>query len=347
MKRRKLLLATGNKGKVKEIKQFLHSLPYFQLVSLEDLQNPPEEPEETGTTIEENALLKANYYAKETGLLSLADDSAFVIDALDGWPGVTAARVHEDRDERCHIVLEKMKGKQDRHGQLQTTLALVDPEDHTSFLSFGALDLEVLDAMPQERKYGLDYDPILFIPEKGKTLDEIKTAEKNGISSRGKALSHMKYYLQNQYGGKHFVVPVAMIIRDGKILMNKRNDPHNPQFHEVWEFPGGTVEIGENIFENVVRECKEETGYDVEILEQLPFIRVKTRHIERFSYQIYLVPVLCKVVGGEGVFSDDEVLEMKWYTPEEIPSLKLFPDDGNMVTEYLELIQEGIKRNDL
>jgi len=57
--------------------------------------------------------------------------------------------------------------------------------------------------------------------------------------------------------------------------------------------------------------------------------------------------VLCKVVGGEGVFSDDEVLEMKWYTPEEIPSLKLFPDDGNMVTEYLELIQEGIKRNDL
>ena len=129
--------------------------------------------------------------------------------------------------------------------------------------------------------------------------------------------------------------------------MNKRNDPHNPQFHGVWEFPGGTVEMGETIFENVVRECKEETGFDVKVLEQLPTIRVKTRHIEKFSYQIYLVPVIAKIVGGDGVFSDDEVLEMRWYTPEEIPSLHLFPDDGNMVTEYLPMINDAISRNSL
>src|SRR3989339_125931 len=349
MKRRKLLIATTNEGKIGEITHFLKSLP-FHLVTLKDLNQEIEEPEETGATLQDNAILKATYYGEKANMLTLADDGGLFIDALDGWPGVKSARAFNGtsvlEDDDMLKALEEVP-EENRKAEFKLVTAIYDPQDKTVFTAEGADSGSVLKAPVKNEVVKWGYNNVFYSDALGKTYGEMPIAEKNGSSHRGKSLGQIKYFLQNQYGGKPFVVPVAIIIRDGKILMNKRNDPHNPQFHGVWEFPGGTVEMGETIFENVVRECKEETGFDVKVLEQLPTIRVKTRHIEKFSYQIYLVPVIAKIVGGDGVFSDDEVLEMRWYTPEEIPSLHLFPDDGNMVTEYLPMINDAISRNSL
>ncbi|PIR75283.1 MAG: hypothetical protein CO030_03885 [Candidatus Magasanikbacteria bacterium CG_4_9_14_0_2_um_filter_42_11] len=349
MKRRKLLIATTNPGKISEITHFLKSLP-FHLVLLKDLDMHIEEPKETGETLQDNAILKAMYYAEKTNMLTLADDGGLFIDALDGWPGVKSARSFHGtsvlEDDAMLKALEEVPDD-NRSAEFHLVTAIYDPSEKTVFTASGIDTGEVLKKPMTTGNVKWGYNNVFYSQALGKTYGEMSIAEKNGISHRGKSLSQIKYFLQNQYGGKHFVVPIAIVVRDGKILMNKRNDPHNPQFHEVWEFPGGSVEIGESVEQNVVRECKEETGYDVEVIEQLPFVRVKTRHIEKFSYQIYLIPVVCKITGGDGVFSDDEVLEMRWYSPEEIPSLKLFPDDGNMVSEYLEMIKDAISRNDL
>jgi len=349
MKRRKLLIATTNEGKIREISHFLKSLP-FHLVTLQELGMDIDEPEETGETLQDNAILKAIYYGEKADMLTLADDGGLFIDALDGWPGVKSARSFEGtsvlEDDSMLQALEEVPDD-NRRAEFRLVTAIYDPADNTVFTAAGSDVGEVLKTPASNGNVKWGYNNVFYSPALGKTYGEMTIAEKNGMSHRGKSLSQIKYYLQNQYGGKHFVVPIAIVVRDGKILMNKRNDPHNPQFHGVWEFPGGSVEIGESVEQNVVRECKEETGYDVDVVEQLPFVRVKTRHIEKFSYQIYLVPVVCKITGGDGVFSDDEVLEMQWYSPEEIPSLKLFPDDGNMVTEYLEMIQDAISRNGL
>jgi len=356
MKRQSLLIATTNKGKQAQIKHTLGSSP-LKLIFLDDLEKKMPAPDEDADTLEGNAILKAKAYGDAMKMLTLAEDTGLFIDALNGWPGVYSARVADISDDQCTLTLEKMKDvpQGQRGATFKSVVAVYDPTDNSIFLSTGekrgeiATDIaEVTDVHKKSIGHTFGYNRIFHHTDIDKRASELTYQEREeNKHHRSVALHNVKYFLQNQYGGKHFVVPVAMIIRDGKILMNKRNDPHNPQFHEVWEFPGGTVEIGENIFENVVRECKEETGYDVEILEQLPFIRVKTRHIERFSYQIYLIPILCKVIGGDGVFSDDEVLEMKWYTPEEIPSLKLFPDDENMVSEFLGMIHDAISKNNL
>ena len=97
MKKRQLLIGTSNKGKLSEIKSFLNT-SMFDIVSLEDLDMEIEDPEETGTTLEENAILKARYYGEKTGLLTLTDDGGIYIDALDGWPGIKSARSFEGDD---------------------------------------------------------------------------------------------------------------------------------------------------------------------------------------------------------------------------------------------------------
>ena len=356
MKRQTLLIATTNKGKQAQIKQTLGSSA-FTLVFLDDLDTKIPAPEESADTLEGNAIIKAKAYGDASGMLTLAEDTGLFITALGGWPGVKSARVAQTSDELCLLALEKMKEipQKDRGAYFKSVVAVYDPKEKSIFLGTGekhgeiATDIvEVTETQKQSIGQIFGYNRIFIYTDIQKRASEMSGQEREEHKHhRSVALHQAKHFLQNQYGGKHFVVPIAIIVRDGKILMNKRNDPHNPQFHGVWEFPGGTVEIGENIEENVVRESKEETGYDVETLEQLPFIRVKTRHIERFSYQIYLVPILCKVVGGDGIFSEEEVLEMQWYSPEEIPSLTLFPDDGNMVSEYLEMIQDAISRNGL
>jgi XTP/dITP diphosphohydrolase len=349
MKRRKLLIATTNEGKLSQIVKTLGALP-FSFISINDIDISINPPDEDASTLEGNAIIKARAYGKATGLLTLADDTGLFIDALDGWPGIYAGRVAATSDEQCALALKKMENISDeeRGAEFRSVVALYDPDDDTVFLSNGKMCGEIAYDIAKMGPHSHGFNRVFHLPEVNRRFSSMEHHELKKIKQhRELALNQTKYYLQNQYGGKHLVVPIAIIVRDGKILMNKRNDPHNPEFHEVWEFPGGTVELGEDIFENVVRECKEETGYDIEPLEQLPTIRVKTLEIKDFIVQVYLVPVVCKLVGGDGVFSDDEVLEMQWYTPEEIPSLKLFPGDGHLITEYKPMISDIIKKYNL
>lgn len=346
MKKKSLLIATTNEGKAKEIKQILADLP-FDFVSLNDLDQIPEAPEEIGDTLEQNALLKATYYAKKTGMLALADDSGLFIEALENWPGIRSARVAQTDDDRCNSVLEKMQNKNNRNASFQSVVCVYDPHIDAAFSSYGSIALHIATEMPTERLHGHGYDPILIDVSSGRALDEMSLQEKNAISHRGKAMSTAKRYLINQFRGKHFVVPIAFVVKDGLLLMNKRNDPHNPKYHGIWEFPGGSVEMGENVEEATIKECREETGYEVEIVAQLCGPKVKTYEYDSGPCQFYILPYICKVVGGQLSPSDTEVLESSWMSYDDALALKKFPGDTELMEEVRSTFENLVNTHNL
>ncbi|MFH1947147.1 MAG: RdgB/HAM1 family non-canonical purine NTP pyrophosphatase [Candidatus Magasanikbacteria bacterium] len=313
----KLLIATTNEGKFKEIKHFLSDLP-FEFISLNDLENIPEEPIEDKPDIEGNAILKARYYGEKTGLMSLADDGGLFVDVLDGWPGVGSARIAENVEARNELLLEKLKNtkEEDRTATFKTVLALFDPDRNQLHLAFGEHKGKIL-RQPVTAKNGFSYDPIFYSLEEKKAYAEMTTQEKNNCSHRGKALGKMKYILANQYGTKHLIVPYGVIIQDGKILICKRNDPANPDFHGKWELPGGVLEFGETMEENVARELLEETNYKVEVLEKIDYVHITEREYPGTKLQVILIPFVCKVIVKNGDFNDAEIMEMKWIEPDD------------------------------
>lgn len=344
IEKKKLLIATSNQGKFEEIKQFLYDLP-FELVNLKDLDKKIPEPEETEPTIESNAILKAKYYAEQTGLISLADDGGLFIDALDGWPGVKSARVSDTDDARVETVLEKMKDKKNRGASFQVSLALYDPEKNKLFVSSGKTDGKILEEAFRGGINNYGFNPIFYITDIGKVYAEMTLQEKNSVSHRGKALLKIKYYLQHEYGSRNIVVPLALIIKDGKILSSVRNDPHRPKYHKKWEFPGGSVEIGEEIHENLIREVKEETGFEVEVVKMLQNIYVKYQ--EDLQYQVYLIPHVCKIVGGEEKFNDAEVLDMKFFEIDSLTDMPLIGENKEMYKKLLPELKEVIQKYNL
>lgn len=198
MKKEKLLIATTNVGKFKEIKGFLAGLP-FQLISLKDLKKCPPAPPENESTIWGNAVVKACYYGEKTGLISLADDSGLFVDSLHGLPGVHSARIGRTEKSRRTLILKKLKGAECRHATFRDVLALYDPNDKTSYLSTGETDGEITEKETKNVVNGFGYDPIFFVTEKKKTYAEMTEKEKNGCSHRGKALKKIKTFLQKQY----------------------------------------------------------------------------------------------------------------------------------------------------
>ena len=195
----KLLIATTNPGKLAEIKRFLADLP-IELVSLKDV-GIIDSIEETGKTFEENAILKAKHYAKESGLPTIADDGGFEIDALGGEPGVKSHRWihgnHEDSDEELiSYTFKKMKGVHQRGAQLRAVLALVLPsgEIHT------ATDVTrgIIPEKPSDvRVAGFPYRSILFIPEIHKYYnhDLLTPQETEKYNHRKRALDRLKPHI--------------------------------------------------------------------------------------------------------------------------------------------------------
>jgi len=196
---KRLLIATTNPGKLSEIRQFLTGLP-CELVSLKDA-GITERAEETGKTFDENANLKASFYAKSSGLVTLADDGGFEIDALGGEPGVHSHRwVHADRDstdeELIAYTFKRMEGvPEDKRGaQLRLVLSLARPD--------GAVVAKVEDTVrgivalkPSDaRTEGFPYRSILYIPEIGKYYDKsVLTPEETArYNHRKKALERLK-----------------------------------------------------------------------------------------------------------------------------------------------------------
>lgn len=329
----KLLIATTNTGKVGEIQSYFHTLP-FELLSLADLPETIAAPDETELTIEGNAILKATYYANKTGLLTVADDTGLFIDALSGWPGVKAARVADTDDARWQTVLDKLEGvpKAQRSAAFRAAIAVFHPITKELYVSQGETLGQITEQAVEDRHGGFGYDPVFYVSEAGKTYAEMSIAEKNGLSHRGKALNMAKFFLQKQYGSKHIVVPCAFIIKQGKLLMSLRNDPHRPEYHERWEFPGGGVEYGENMEENLVREVKEEVGLNVRVERLLQHIQVERQAFPNgFSYQVYLVPYVCRITDdGVPSLSDEETLGVRWFDLDEVLGFPLVGENARM-----------------
>lgn len=185
----KIVLATHNAGKIREFKSILEPLGY-EAVSVHDVIADITEPEETGTTFAENALLKATYYMKATGLPCLADDSGIAADALGGRPGVYSARYagpdcdDEANNQKLIRDLAPYTGD-DRKGYYACVVALVWP-DGRSLTGKGTCDGIIRDFYQGEGGFG--YDPLFYLPEFGKTMAELSMEEKNRISHRGRAL---------------------------------------------------------------------------------------------------------------------------------------------------------------
>ena len=179
----KIIVATGNKGKLKEIKE-IFSL--FDVVSNKEAGFDIK-VEEDADSFAGNAIKKAKAIAEASGEISLGDDSGIQIDYFNGWPGVKTARWMEGTDHEKNLaILEKMKDvpKEQRTAHVVTTIAVVDGENH---YFVGEHVLDGIIATEPRGENGFGFDEIFELPC-GKTLAEISSEEKNEISPRKKAL---------------------------------------------------------------------------------------------------------------------------------------------------------------
>ena len=188
----KIVFATTNEGKVKEIKEILGDFP-IEVVSMKEM-GITADIEENGTTFEENSLIKARALAKLTGLPALADDSGLEVDYLNGEPGIYSARYlgrDTDYDYKNNYIIDKLSGAkgEERSARFVCVISLVLP-DGREFVERGVV--EGLIGYEQKGENGFGYDPIFYLPEYGKTSAELPSEEKNRISHRGKALTAMK-----------------------------------------------------------------------------------------------------------------------------------------------------------
>ena len=188
----KIVFATTNAGKIKEIKEILADFD-VEVVSMKEM-NIAADIEENGATFEENSLIKARAVSKLTGLPALADDSGLEVDYLNGEPGIYSARYlgrDTDYDYKNNYIINKLKEAkgEERSARFVCVISLVLP-DGREFVKKGVMEGRIGYEIKGENGFG--YDPIFFLPEYGKTSAEISAEEKNKISHRGKALSAMK-----------------------------------------------------------------------------------------------------------------------------------------------------------
>ena len=192
------VLASHNKKKMKEMREILAQLGVEVISQAE--AGVDIEPEETGTTFEENARIKARAIMEATGLPAIADDSGLVVDALDGAPGVYSARYGGeglDDDDRWKLLLKNMEGKEDRACRFVCVICCALP-DGSEVMSRGTVEGQV--AFGPEGDGGFGYDPIFYLPERGCTMACLPAEEKNAISHRGNALRAFREEWERRYG---------------------------------------------------------------------------------------------------------------------------------------------------
>ena len=188
----RIIFATGNAGKMKEIREILSDLPY-EVVSMKEAGVTADIVED-GTTFEENAMIKAKTIAELTGEIAMADDSGLEVDYLDKAPGIYSARfLGEDTsyDIKNQYLIDQLAGVEgnDRSARFVCAIACVWP-DGKSKVCRATIEGELAKAPAGEKGFG--YDPIFYVPQYGKTTAELSMEEKNEISHRAKALREMK-----------------------------------------------------------------------------------------------------------------------------------------------------------
>ena len=195
---KKIVLASKNLDKVKEMRLALKDLP-VEILSLADFAEIPDAIED-GATFEENAIIKAKFFCKQTGLACLADDSGLEVDALGGLPGVHSARFagyHADDNTNNQKLLDELKKicAAESNADYRCALAFVDT-DGTQILTQGKVEGKIKTVAKGSGGFG--YDPYFYLDE-SRTMAEITPAEKNKISHRGAALREMILKLKGRF----------------------------------------------------------------------------------------------------------------------------------------------------
>ncbi len=193
----KLIIASGNAGKLREIRAILGD-KFDEILSMKEA-GIDHETVEDGKTFQENAYKKAYEIAQLSGCAALADDSGICVDALDGAPGIYSARFcghHGDDEANNRLLVEKLKGVENRKAHYTCAIALVYPNASengktkgNALFAEGILAGEIIDEPRGSGGFG--YDPYFFLPQLGKTAAEITAEEKNRISHRAKALQNL------------------------------------------------------------------------------------------------------------------------------------------------------------
>lgn len=183
----KLLVATHNRGKLSEYRELLDDLPY-ELLTLDDV-GIRDDIEETGATFAENARLKALEYARQSGILTLADDSGLEVDALGGEPGVRSKRYAGDGvsdADRNKFLLDKLRAvpRGQRNARFRCVIVIASPRGET-WQAEGTCEGKI--NFEPRGMNGFGYDPLFYLPERGATMAELPNAEKNRVSHRARA----------------------------------------------------------------------------------------------------------------------------------------------------------------
>ncbi|QSA18787.1 XTP/dITP diphosphatase [Vibrio furnissii] len=196
---KKIVLATGNQGKVREMADLLADFG-FDVVAQSEFN--VSEVAETGTTFIENAIIKARHAAKETGLPAIADDSGLEVDALDGAPGVYSARYageHATDQQNLAKLLDAMKDvpEAQRTARFHCVLVLMRHEnDPTPLVCHGSWEGRILTEAHGSNGFG--YDPIFFVPEDNCASAQLEPARKKLLSHRGQALKKLFQAIEEQ-----------------------------------------------------------------------------------------------------------------------------------------------------
>ncbi len=196
---KRLVLASGNPGKLRELSHILEDLGY-------ELHPQSEfgvsEAAETGTTFVENAIIKARHAAAHTDLPALADDSGIEVDALDGAPGVYSARFsgpHADDASNNALLVEKLRSvpPEQRTARYRAVIVLMrHAADPSPLICEGSW--EGMIQLEPAGSGGFGYDPYFYLPERGCTSAQLSRDEKNRLSHRGQALTELKRRLAEQ-----------------------------------------------------------------------------------------------------------------------------------------------------
>lgn len=198
MKIEKIIFATGNEGKMREVRMILADLG-IQVISMKEA-GVTAEADENGTTFEENAIIKAKEIMEKTGEIVLADDSGLEVDALGGEPGIYSAR-YMGYDTSYHIknnsLIERLEGKtgEERSARFVCAIAACFPDGRV-LTTRGTMEGQI--GYEEKGENGFGYDPVFYLPEYQCYSAELPLEEKNKLSHRGKALRLMKEALQRE-----------------------------------------------------------------------------------------------------------------------------------------------------
>ena len=195
----RIVLATNNKHKIREIKNILADLS-MEILTLEDFTGFPK-VEETGKTFEENAIIKAQAIYQFTGLPSVADDSGLEVDALDGAPGVLSSRFageHYSFEDNNRKLLSLMKDipRERRGAKFICVVALAKDVNHIVTVKG---EVKGIITFEEKGENGFGYDPVFYLPHLNKTFAQLSLEEKNKISHRAQAFAKAKELIQKGF----------------------------------------------------------------------------------------------------------------------------------------------------